>query len=536
MKAKFLYSKLKGGLLLSIALFFVVSSCEKFLEEQPSTLIDSDYIYTTEDGLRSGVVSLYKFDRDRYDRRIEDFMGATLMSSRTDLAFSRTGYTGLMGRYQRGISPIDQGANFVSTLFWKHFYNITNKATEIINSAEVVEGIDEDVRNQVIAEAKFFRANSYFYLYRMFNNIFVSTETITVDNAFDVVNDKSSKEDIFALLNSDLDFAIEHLEWTDTFGRVTKGTAKHVKAKVAMWEGKWEVAKTQALDVIEGPDSPHSLVSKTSDVFKDDRNHSESLFVVQSQDDLLGGGDNTMMNANYVTQYFQISGIESNIEQGGRGFSRVLPNLYLMGLIAEDSNDTRDDDTYFRLKYYYTSGSRIGEEVDNYAPITDLSSPSGSYKNYYKRQHPSCIKFAQEDDNPDSYLNRSNIMVYRLAETYLIAAEAIMRSSGDPLPYINAVRTRAKAAALTSVDEQAILDERARELAFEGQRWFTLKRMGQAVIDRQITNYAGDGEYFPANLGTKDPRTNWKPEFINFPIAQIDLDLLGASYPQNDGY
>jgi len=536
MKTKLYYSKIKSVVLLALTAVFMMTSCETFLEEQPSTLIDSDYIYTTAEGLRSGVISLYKFDRDRYDSRTEDFMGAIVMSSRSDLAFSRTGYTGLMGRYQRGVSAVDQGSNFMSTLFWKHFYNITNKATEIINAAEDLEGLDGDVRNEIIAEASFFRANSYFYLYRMYNNIYVSTETITVDNAFDVINDRSSEGEILALINSDLDFAIEHLDWMRTFGRVTKGTAKHVKAKVAMWEGDWEEAKSQALDVIEGPETPHSLVSNTGDVFKGDRSNSESLYVLQSQDDLLGGGNTTMMNANYVTQYFQISGIESNIEQGGRGFSRVLPNLYLMGLIAQDPNDTRDDDTYFRRTYFYTSGDRIGEQVDNYAPITDLENPSSTYQNYYKRQHPSCIKFAQEDDNPNSYLNRSNILVYRLAETYLIAAEAMMRSSGDPLPYINAIRERAQATPLTSVDEQAILDERARELAFEGQRWFTLKRMGQEVINRQITNFAGDGEFFPANLGAKDPRANWKPHYINWPIAQRDLDLLGAGYPQNDGY
>jgi len=537
MKSKVFNLNIKFGLILSVALVFVVSSCKDYLDEQPSTLIDSDYIYTTEEGLQSGVVSLYKFDRDRYDRRIEDFMGAVLMSSRSDLAFSRTGYTGLMGRYQRGVSPIDQGANFVSTLFWKHFYNITNKATELINAAEVIEGIDEEVRNQVLAEARFFRANSYFFLYRMFNNIYVSTETITVDNAFNVINDKSSEAEIFALLNSDLDFAIDNLTWTDQFGRITKGTAKHLKAKVAMWEGDWEEAKLQALDVIEDPESPHSLVGSTADVFSGDRNNSEALYVIQSQDDLLGGGDNTMMNANYVTQYFQISGIESNLEQGGRGFSRVLPNLYLQDLIAQDTNDTRDDNTYFRLEYFYTSGDNIGQKIDIYEPITDLANPSDTYARYYQRLHPSCIKFLQEDDNPDSYLQRSNIMVYRLAETYLIAAEAIMRSSGDPLPYINAIRERAEAAPLTMVDEQAILDERARELSFEGQRWFTLKRMGQEVINRQIRSFAGDGEFFPANFeGEKDPRLNWQDHFINFPIAQIDLDLLGPNYPQNDGY
>ncbi|WP_142784702.1 RagB/SusD family nutrient uptake outer membrane protein [Changchengzhania lutea] len=524
----------KSSLLLLMALLSIVS-CEEFLEEQPSTVIDSNYIYTTEEGLKSGVVSLYKFERDRYDRSTEDYMGAVLMSSRSDLAFSRTGYTGNMGRYQRGISPDDLGARFVSALFWKHYYNITSKATDIINAAEVASGIDEDVRNQVLAEAKFFRAHSYFYLYRMFNNIYVTTETVTVENAFDVINGKSSEDEIFELLNSDLNFAIEHLDWNVTFGRVSKGTAKHVKAKVAMWEGNWQEAKIQALSVIEDPMSPHSLVA-VGDVFKGDRNHSEQLFVVQSQDDALGGGEVTMMNANYVTQYFQIPGIDANVEQGGRGFSRVLPNRYLMNLIAEDPNDKRDDDTYFRLKYYYTTGVNTGEEIDIYKPISDENPNGVQLARYYQRLHPSCIKFAQEDDDPTTYRQKSNILVYRLAETYLIAAEAMMRSSGDPLPYINAVRTRAKAAPLTSVNEQAILDERARELAFEGQRWFTLKRMGQAVIDRQITSYAGDGEYFPANLGDKDPRTNWQSHFINFPIAQIDLDLLGPSYPQNEGY
>ncbi|MEM9858959.1 MAG: RagB/SusD family nutrient uptake outer membrane protein [Bacteroidota bacterium] len=531
---KTIFNSNLSGYLIILLICFVSGSCEDYLEEQPSTLIDSNYIYTTEDGLRSGVVSLYKFHRDRYDSRTEDFMGAVLMSARSDLAFSRSGYTGLMGRYQRGVSPVDQGANFVSSLFWKHFYNIANKATEIINSAEELEGLDEEAKAQIMGEAKFFRAHSYFYLYRMFNNIYVSSETITVDNAFDVINDKSSPEEILGLITEDLDFAIESLPWSDTFGRVTKGTAMHERAKVAMWQGDWEEAKSLAVSLIE--EGPHSLVESTEEVFSGDRNNSEALFVIQSEDGLLGGGDNTMMNANYVTQYFQINGIESNIAQGGRGFSRVLPNRYLLGLLAEDENDTRDNNTYFRLKYFFTSGDRINQEIDIYEPITDLNNPSSTYQRFYQRLHPSCIKFAQEDDNPDSYLQRSNIMVYRLAETYLIAAEAIMRSSGDPLPYINAIRERANAAPLTSVDEQAILDERARELAFEGQRWFTLKRMGQEVIDRQITSFAGDGEFFPNNLGDRDPRTNWQSHYINFPIAQIDLDLLGPNYPQNEGY
>ncbi len=538
MNTKHFYKKATGHLLMVLMLFLTVSSCESFLEEQPSTLIDSGYVYNTEEGLKSGVVSLYNFKRDRYDTNIEDYMGSVVLSSRSDLVFCRSGYTGLVGRYERAVSPIDLGTQLTAYYFWKGNYKIANKATDIINAAEVVKNVDEKTRNQIIAEAKFFRAEAYFYLYRMYNNIYVTTESVTLDNAFDLIQDKSSKEEIFALLYSDLNFAIEHLDWNVTFGRVSKGTAKHIKADVAMWNGDYLEAKNQALSVIEDPNSPHNLVATTADVFKGDKNNSEQLLVVQSQDNILGGGGTTMMNANYVTQYFQITGIEGNVEQGGKGFSRVLPNLYLLGLLAQDPNDTRDDNTYFRLKYYYTSGVNVGQQITIYSPMATPTSPPGSYALYYQRLHPSCVKFSEEDDDPENYQVRSNKMVYRLAETYLIAAEAILRSgSGDPLPYINAVRTRAKAAALSSVTLQDILDENARELAFEGQRWFTLKRFGQSVMNFQMRNYAGDGPYFPANYnGSKDPRVNWQDHYINFAIFQEDLNLFGPNYPQNDGY
>ncbi len=536
MKANTNYLKFKKSLLL-VAVALLAVSCEGYLDEQPGTSIDSGYIYNTEAGLKSGVVSLYKFERDRYDNSNQDFLAAVTMASRGDLTFSRSGYTGNMGRYERGVSPDDLGTKWMSGVIWANYYKITNNATAIINAAENLEGLPVDSKNQIIAEAKFFRAHSYFYLFRMFKNIFVTTESVTLENAFDVVELPSTEVEIFALINSDLQFAVDNLDWNVTFGKVSKGTAKHVKAKVAMWEGNWAEAKKQAIDVIEDPMSPHSLVASTADVFGGNKNHSEQLFVLQSEENTLGGGDLTMMSANFVTQYFQIPGIEGNTAQGGQGFSRVLPNEYLLGLLAEDPNDTRDDNTYFRLKYYYTSGANAGQEIDIYKPISAANPNGVELTRYYQRLHPSCVKFAENDDDPTNYRVHSNKLIYRLAETYLIAAEAIMRSSGDPLPYINAVRTRANAAALTSVDQQAILDERARELAFEGQRWFTLKRMGQSVINYQMRTYAGDGEFFPNYFGGgKDPRVNWKDHYINWPIYQADLDLLGANYPQNTGY
>lgn len=529
-----------------LVVLLLSTSCEEFLEEQPSTEIDTGFIFNTEDGLRSGVVSLYKFNRQKYEYRSQDFLPANVLQSRNDLNLSRSGYLGLVGRYERNISSTDFGTRLVSQYFWNHHYRITNKATELINAAEALEGLDEDVKKEIIGQAKFFRANSYFILYRMFNNIFVTTETVDVNNAFNVVEDKSSEEEIFNLINSDLTFAIDNLEWASGFGRITKGTAKHVKAKVAMWQEDWTEAKNQSESLIN--DGPHSLVSSTADVFDGNMNNTEQLFVVQYEEGVAGGSSNSMINANYLVKYWLAddadTGSDSNFkeEYGGIGFARLLPNNYLLDLLAEDPNDTRNDNTYFRLKYYFDAGPRNGEEIDVYQPVTyDAGSgtyiPSSTYRQFAERLNPACLKFSNETNDPTTYWQINNIMVYRLAETYLIAAEANMRSGGNALQYINAVRARAGAADLTSVDQQAILDERARELAFEGQRWYTLKRMGQSVMNHQMRTYSGDGEFFPANFGgSKDPRINWQDHYINFPIAQIDLDLMGTSYPQNDGY
>jgi len=542
MKTTYFYKKVKYSLFLLMAIFLTIS-CEDFLEEQPSTSIDSGYVYNTEEGLQSGVVSLYNFNRDRYDINEQDYMGGVLMSAMGDLTLTRSGYVGNIGRYVRNIAPSgDLGAQFVSRLFWKNYYKIATKATDIINAAEVVDGISEESKNQIIAEAKFFRAEAYFYLYRLYNNIYVTTETVTVDNAFDLVQNKSSKEEIYDLINGDLSFAIEHLDWNVNFGRISKGTAKHVKAQVAMTQGDWIEAKNQAISVIEDPESPHSLVATTADVFTGERNHSEQLFVIQAKTDVLGGGGANMVNAHYIAQYFQLDGgaeVDSDITQGGRGFARIRPNRYLLGLLEEDPNDTRNDDTYFRLQFFYNKGPRSGEQITAFRRKETPTSavPTAEVNNYYRFIAPSCMKFVQEDNDVNSYTQRSNIMVYRLAETYLIAAEAILRSTGDPLPYFNAIRNRANAAELSSITLQDILDENARELSFEGQRWFTLKRFGQEVMNFQMRTYSGDGPFYPAYFnGAQDSRLNWKDHFINFPIFQEDIDLFGPNYPQNEGY
>lgn len=86
-------------------------------------------------------------------------------------------------------------------------------------------------------------------------------------------------------------------------------------------------------------------------------------------------------------------------------------------------------------------------------------------------------------------LSYKPFIAYRLADTYILGAEAHWRKGNTEkaLEYLNAIRLRAGLEEATTIDLQAIMDEYARELCFEGKRWFFLKRIGKLV--EQVNKY-----------------------------------------------
>ena len=124
-------------------------------------------------------------------------------------------------------------------------------------------------------------------------------------------------------------------------------------------------------------------------------------------------------------------------------------------------------------------------------------------------------------------------------------------NSGTALGQLNAIRTRASAAKVNTINIQTILDEQARELAFEGRRLYMLKRTGK--LYDFVVNHAGyglAGDLSPdnstaggANNTTAKPlpykadaRRIMKPYMVNWAIPLNEISLLGPNYPQNDGY
>ncbi len=522
---------------LFIALFFTVSCSDDLLKDELLSDTSVDFLYSTPEGLETAVVGLYTLNRQIYEDNRWNGANPLILQAKSDLSVGITGEISLYSRLLWGFSLGDFGTASGINKYWIHFYKIVDRSNAVIQGAENLGGIDEARKNQILAEAKWMRANAYFSLYRLFNNIFVTTQPTTPDNVFDVAQDKSSEEEIFTLLKSDLDFAIEHLDYTTTqFGRVTQGAARHLRAKVAMWQDDWVEAAAQTDAIIDS--GFHSLVPSTNDVFSGDLNHSETLFAAQFARETIGGGGEHIMNWNIVSESSAADGVIHSVENGGAGAGFLSLNQYAIDLLNEDPNDDRKNSSYYIFEYLYNdevtlpAGKNIGDPLDLYV---NHPTDQNQFMLYYRRQNPAVIKFLDENAEATDRNHYKNIMIYRLAETYLIGSEAHMMlgDNAKAIQYLNEVRNRANAASISTINIEAILDERARELAFEGQRWYTLKRTGK-LFEYLMDHMNNDNmnESYPEG----NPKVILQDYMQNWPIPQQQIELLGPNYPQNIGY
>ncbi|SMG09703.1 Starch-binding associating with outer membrane [Marivirga sericea] len=529
---------LKSRYFLWLVVLMLGTACEdEFLKDELLSDTSVDFLYSTPEGLESAVVGLYSLNRNLHSDLSLNGTIPLIPQAKSDISVGITGEVSLYSRLLWGASLGDFGTTSGINAYWVHYYRLVDRCNAIIDGAENLEGINEERKNQILAEAKVMRANSLFTLYRLFNNIFITTVPTSPDNAFEAPQDKSSEEEIFALLKADLDFSINNLEYqTSEFGRWTKGAARHLRAKVAMWEEDWTGAALQIDSLITS--GAHALVGSTADVFTGDLNHSETLFALNFMRETIGGGGPHILSWNVVSAYAEAPGLLPSIENGGSGVGFLSLNDYMINLLEEDPNDDRKNNTYYIFDYNYNdeatlpAGAQLGEPLDLYENSPD---DMNEFMLYYRRQNPGVLKFLDATAEPTDRNHFQNVMIYRLAESYLIGAEAHMMSgnTGKALEYLNAVRTRANAAPATQISLETVLDERARELGFEGQRWFTLKRTGllfEYLIDHM--NNDNMNESYPEG----NPKDILMEYMQNWPIPEQQIDLLGPGYPQNEGY
>ncbi|UJH89876.1 RagB/SusD family nutrient uptake outer membrane protein [Antarcticibacterium sp. 1MA-6-2] len=317
---------------------------------------------------------------------------------------------------------------------WLNAYQINNQANIVLANLDVFD--DEDARNRAEGEAKFLRALNYFDLLRLYAKPYeqganggepgVPLILEPVLNASQIAYPpRNTIEEVYTQILNDLNAAYELLP-SDNGYFADKYTAQALLARVYLQRGDYEEARDAANDVIENSDA--SLTNTFAGAFNNPENSSEDLFAIQvtAQD----------ASINAYNEYW--GGNDFGGRPGDPDISILEPHYGIY--------DSEQDD---RANFFYE---------------TDRGTATTKWQNQF-----------------------GNIPVIRLAEMYLIRAEANERLGTEvgatPLEDINTLRERARAPRLSSVDLETILEERRRELAFEGFALFDAKRLGRDVGD-----------------------------------------------------
>lgn len=529
--------EMKRIVLLLMICFAATTSCSNFLEENNPTNFSIEYIYSSPEGLKLAVNALYSKDRLLMDEGTENPTWGMFIRG-TDLAVSNGGTGNLPGMYDPNyLKPSASQVAF----YWKRMYTLIGSCNEVIYAGENMEQTDEVRRS--VAEAKCFRAWSYFRLFRVYDRIWLNTEPTTPEN----LNKQrefypATPDKVFELIYSDLKYAIEALDWVSYQpGRFNQAAARHILAKAALWIKDWDTALEQVNAIDESKQYSLMEVDKVFDGAE--LNHSEALLVQEWSTEMGGNLSTTTPTGHYLATLFignyrtAIGGTAEyacSYENYGFTYGRILPSPYLLSLY--DKNNDKRYSKWYVFKYKNTTQDNLsiggyqvkpGEDLPTYSTLGELN----------RYLMIGCTKFA-DIWTREPYEPRSckDIIVCRLADSYIMGAEAalMLGDQAKALYYYNKTWERAGNSKLTGpLTIKDIIDEHARELALEGDRWSFLKRHG--ILIDQVSKYCGTIEYAPSVAARTNLPAN--PHMVRWPIPENEIINMGAeTFPQNPGY
>ncbi len=477
-------------LFIAAAIVVTSLSCsEDFLDVEPKgTFLSANY-YANENEAYAGVVAVYdvmRVNSGGFDNLI------TFMNAGSDDHYAGGGNSsdgmGLQTFSNYTMNSIDMPGSF-----WSNHYQGIFRANILLQKLPEVP-MDDALKSRFAAEAKALRAYYYFNLVRMFKNIPLTTEPISTAEMYNVT--QASPADVYALIETDLTDAIAALpssiDATGEAGRFTKGAAQALLGKVYLYEGKNTLAAAQFAQVNGTPGGTsqygYKLLNNYSDLWVVlNKFNTESILEVTHTNVSLAGWGNwgsgtdegNTVNVMVGPRSYVKSGANAPDLSSGWSFNPILPELY--DLLK---TDPRFDATVIDLKALQAAG-----EAD-YVP--------GYQDTGYFIKKFSPTKADETTAAGDVVLNyKQNTYAIRLADTYLLEAEALGGTGARAQALLDAVRARVGLASVP-VSLDAIMAERRLELVGEGHRWFDLVRTGRATAKLASRGFvAGKNEIFP---------------------------------------
>lgn len=520
----------------SLLLSLGFASCEDYLAEPVKDQISTDYIYSSPAGLEVGVNALYNRMR-QYNLPAgdnADLWSNVFFLACTDLGLHRT--------WNTPYGTVHTPAAFTGSK-WTNGYRIIDRCSAVITAARSID-MDATAKKKLVAQARAIRGEVYLDLKEQYNGILIDTIPTNPQNVNDPVEYKvASDADVWKLINGDLDYAVANLDYKVLPGRYGQGVARHMRGKAAMWQKDYAGAAVQFEAIIT--EGTHRLVNLT-EVWGQNANHPESLlayqkdFLLGASNELAGGGGSWLTGVFCQRLYEKQSGavagqfeVINDVNYGGQSLGWFFPNNYLKSLYDQAKD--------LRFKTYYYPDNYLEYAVNN-PKHPRFGQPITKPEDNSRRFHWSLKKYADLEKligTNDSY---KDIIYYRFAETLLLASEAQHYLGNDTkaLDYLNKVRRRGYtglAASTSAVNDittwtlNTYLDESARELAFEHNRWFLLKRLG-LLVERQNLYMKSSTS---GTLAGEKP-INMAPHMVNMPIPQSQINLMGNPAGFNVGY
>ncbi|WP_205513522.1 RagB/SusD family nutrient uptake outer membrane protein [Longitalea arenae] len=477
-------------LLLAVIALNTLAACKKsFVDVTPQGQFLSDFYYKDQDQAYWALVAVY--DVLRKNSGGFDNMLALMNSGSDDHVAGGGGATD--GTQLQAFTNYTMTSNLMAASFWNDPYQGILRANTLLLKLPNVP-MDDKVRARFAAEAKALRAYYYFNLLRMFRNIPLILEPVSINNLYEP--SQAKPEDVYAQIEKDLTEAIADLPATITAsteaGRFTKGAAKALLGKVYLYEKKNALAAQQLAEVngTPGAVSPfgYKLLDKFSDLWKpSNKFNSESIL-----EETHSAGGNSVWD-------FWGSGRDEgntvNVQVGPRSYERKdtsapdLPSGWSFLVFTQNFYDFIKDDPRKEATLLDLNPLQAANKVKYIAGYMN----TGYFLNKFLPRKEDVSK-----GGGNAELNyRQNTYLIRLADTYLMEAEALNATGPRAQALLDAVRARVGLTPVP-VSMDAIKKERRAELAGEGHRWFDLVRWGDAPAVLGSRGFkAGTHEIFP---------------------------------------
>ena len=379
---------------------------------------------------------------------------------------------------------------------WSTKYEMIIRANAVIMNVPKIEGMDESDRERILGEAYFLRAFGYWRFHVIFGGVPIILEQNIIDANFNVK--KATIAEMRTQIESDLIIAASKLPATqssENLGRVNKGTANGLLAKLYLYQEDFAKAIEAGNQVISGP---YPLAPNFRDNFvPETENNPEMLFAVQSNQEAMH------LNIIYLRS------------RNWGGWDMHNPTQGIVD--AFEVGDPRREDSILETGRVLACGNGAAEFGVGYTPTSFMQ-----YK-YMNLNLPSDGCGIRPD---------TNIPLLRSADVLLMVAEAKIRQNGSGAgdTELNAVRTRVGLAPVSNAGMPELIHERRIELFGEQQRHQDLMRWDKAGIVDIVAIYGADnGQFDPS-------RTFVKPKNYYFPLPQIEIDKSNGVLIQNDGY